>query len=661
MPWAKRLTTPIPSTGSRRDSFEINDYSLGFNTYISNDKFPFKNGGTNMWRMAQDARIETLGEYSTRKGIDFHSQAVGETKDAEIISTSGSADQPFNSVNRLAQSFTTSSSGRLSRIRVNVKNDQGASGVVKVEIWSDESGQPGSLLGQSSLSPISIQDTYGYIDAHFSSAPLVDSSTDYWIVVYVQANSSGEYYWSSTTDASTALSSSDSGLSWASESFALNFEQYYASSGGVKGLIRAYKSDGTRITVFAHGTSLYSVDDVTGALTEIKDDLNAAATRYRFALVNDILYYCNSFDGLRKWDFSAESQVSSTNYSIILVHKGLLFAVRVDDPNRFDYSNFGEYETFTSTDFILVPAPKTGDPITALRSLNGYLIIGTVNNKFILSGDDNATFSLDEAPDQKGTFSQETMDVDANFIYYLSDDGVYRSNGSEPQLLSSDIYEDVANLLTKETATVTVNAGRLYVWFTPPGESENSRCYVFSLNYGDSGGTTESLDTNSFVSRGFSAFNDGSTLLVGSSRIGQIYWQEADYNDYSNLGGDINFELQTHYITGDSPAVLKEYRYWQPRFSSQSGDYDISIEFATDLRNNWQVYATPNVQGSGAVYGDGSLYADGTVYGISAEFQLHLYVPGEYRRVAFRYKHHATRQPHTFFGHTFILQTRRIR
>src|SRR4051812_741490 len=114
MPWAKRATRPIPNIRSKTDTYEINDYSLGMNSFFSNDKFPLKNGGSNMWRLAQDARIPTFGEYRTRQGFDYHSDAAGVTLDRSVTSTTGAADTSFNGVTRLAQKFTAGTSGALS-------------------------------------------------------------------------------------------------------------------------------------------------------------------------------------------------------------------------------------------------------------------------------------------------------------------------------------------------------------------------------------------------------------------------------------------------------------------------------------------------------------------------------------------------------------------
>lgn len=661
MGWARRGSNTVPRVSSPSTTYEINDYSNGYNSFLSNDKFPFDNGKTNIWRLAQDARITTLGQYDTRKGIDFHSSAAGSTQDDAITSTAGAADKSFSTTTRYAQVFTSTVTQRLNRIDLNIKNASSGTGTVIVEIWTNSSSAPGSMLARSSIAASSLTSSNQYLTARFVEAPEIASSTNYWIVVYVQSTGTNSYSWSSTTTETTALTSTDSGVTWSTTTYSMNFKEYYGTSGGVIGLHRAYKSDGTKKTLFVQGTVLYSVDDVTGALTTVKSGLNASATKYRFITVNDIVYYINEYDGLRKWDFTTESQVSATNYSLIVVHKGFLFLRTTLDPNKVVFSNFADYETFTSTDFIYVPSPKTGDPVVAFKPLNGYLLLITLNDKHILSGDDNATFSLDEAPDQKGTYTQETVDADSNFIYYLSNDGVYRSNGSEAQILSADIYQEIVDLPNKDDACVKVNNGHLYVWYTPAGTTGNSKCYVFSLNYGDSGGTTESIDTDSFVSRAVSGFQDDNVLIVGSSKLGQVYWQEQSSNDYTNLGGDINFELRTHYITGMSPAVLKEFRYWEPRFGAQSANYTITAEYATDLRDNWTTYSMPNVQGAGITYGSGKTYGSGETYGTTSEVQSYLYIPGEYRRISIRYKHYATRQPHTFLGHTFVIQSRRMR
>lgn len=662
MAWARRATKPIPRTGSSESIYQFDDYSLGMNSHTSNDKLPNKSGGPNFWRLAQNARMPVYGEYETRQGVDFHSAAVGETEDDTEISTTGAADQSFNTINRIAQKFTAGATQRLSKVEVRIKNASSAVGTVAIQIYSDSSGAPGTLLAKSTIDSSDVTSSYQYLTARFIEAPTITSAANYWIVLYVQANSTNSYSVSSTTNSTDALTSTDSGNTWSAAAWSINYKQHYATSGEVKGFIRSYKSDGTALTIFAHGTAIYSVNESTGALTTLKSGLSASATHYRFIIVNDIIYYVNGFDGLRKLSgtgFATEAQVSATNYTHIALHKGLLFLVEKDDPNKMVYSNFAEYETFTSTDFIYIPAPKTGDPTTAVVPLNGNLLLFTKNNKYILSGDDNATFVLDEAPDQKGTYTQETTTVDKNFVYYLSNDGVYMSNGSEAKLLSKNNYEEVLKIQNRDTACMEINKGRLYLWYRLESAAENNQCYVWNMNYEDY--PVESLDTKAYIRHSMTAFNDDNQLMVGSSLIGQVYWQELESNDYDNLGGDIEWLLQGHYNPYGAPASLKEIRYWNPRFEASSSSYPINYEYAYDLRDNWTTYDTMDVQGAGETYGGGAEFGDGSVYGSTAEFQSQLYVPGEYRRIAIRYKHFAARQPQKFLGHTLAVQTRRMR
>jgi len=639
----------------------MNDYSMGFNSFTGNDSFPVKNGGGNMWRVAKNARITTLGEYGTRQGVDFHSAAVGETQDQAQTSTTGASTVNFNYTARVAQKFTAAATGRLSKVEVNIKNTLSGTGAVMCEIWSDTGGSPGTKLATSSISASSPNGTFAYKTFYYNEAPAVTSASSYWLVIYAQADATGNYTLSTTTNTTLAKTSVDIGTTWTAQSYSINFRQYYATNAGVKGLFRAYKSDGTKVTLFVAGTTLYSVNNSTGALTSVKTGLNASATDYRFALVNDIVYYVNGYDGYRKWDFSSESQVSATNYTTLTEHKGIMFLADKTDPSKVVFSNFAAYETFTSTDFLYIPAPKTGDPVSALVSLNGYLFVYTLNNKYILAGDDRDSFSLGEAPDQRGTFTQESVTKDKNFMYYLSNDGVYRSNGSEAQLLSENVYQEVFNLADKPECTLQVNGGRLYMWYQTLGSSVNDECLVWNLNYSSKSDTVESRDTQSYGARAYAAFDDNNALLVGSSLVGQVWWQELPTNDYTNGGGIIEFELSTPYMPFTSPAVLKEIRYWNARFGAQSDAYDISCEYAYDLRDNWALYNSQDVQGEGTTYGGGSTFGSGAAYGTTSELQSYMYVPGEYRRIALRYKHYATRQPHTFLGHTLVVQTRRIR
>lgn len=662
MPYARRQKRPIPTISSPSQQFELNDYSLGMNNYLSNDKFPFKNGSSNLWRLAQDARIPVLGEYETRKGFDYYSDPIGQTLAANRPGTTSPTDQDISETTWAAQKFTATANNYLTRLDIRIKNSAAATGTVMVELWTNNAGSPGTLLSRSSIAGSSPSAAYGYWSAYFPDAPSITSGTDYWIVSYIQLYGANAYKWSTSTTAATAKISTDRGATWSSTSFELNFRQYGSTIGGVKGMYRAYKSDGTKVTLLAQGTALYSVDDVTGALTVIKSGLSSSATNYRFDIFGDVVYYVNGYDGIRKWDFTTESQVTADNYTLLKAWKGLLWVGGGADPNAIKYSNFGLPEVFTSTDLLYADVPKNGDPPVAFMPLNGLFFVFTRNNKFVISGDNNETFRIDEAPDQKGTYTQETVCADKNHMFYLSDDGVYKSSGSEPQLMSESIYEDIRGMSTKPGCCIAVNKGRLYLWYASPGMATNDRCWVWNLNFGNgSQECLESSDTGAYVARVAAGFQDGDNMIVGSSRVGAAYYQELENNDYTNLGADLNFDLRTHYMNYGRPSQLHEIRYWNPRFRTSTTNNGVQCQYSYDLNATSNLVSEIDVQGSGYQWGAAGTIWGSFVWGVNAEVQGQLTVPGEFRRIQLRYSHSATRQKVTFLGHSLQVMTRRMR
>lgn len=651
MVWARRSTKPIPSINTETLDKEYNDYSKGINNYVANDVEK-----PEFFRYVQDARMPTLGEYETRKAADYLTDAVGEAIDVQQTSTTGAADQDVSQTTRVAKKITFTTTGRVTRLDVRLKNSASATGTIIVELYTNSSGAPGTLIGKTSIASSAIESAYDYEISRLVNAPSV-TATDYWVVVYVQATGTNAYKISSTTNASTGLVSTNSGSTWSASNADYNVKAYLSTDAPTKGLHVAYKSDGTKSDLLAAGTVLYSANVSTGALTSVKTGLSSSAEKYRFVTINDIVYYVNGFDGLRKWNFTTESQVSSTNGTIVCEHKGLLFIADKDDPNKVRFSNFGDYETFTSTDFIYVPSPKTGDPVVAMRSLNGTLVIWTRFNKYVLYGSDNATFQLEQAPGTKGTYTQETTTSDKNNVYFLAEDGVYRFNGTQDVLISQNIYQFIVELANKDECCLVYNRGRVHLYYPSDGSSANDSSVVFNVNFN----SVESFDTNTYVRFAQTAFNDNEQLVVASSVVGQLFWQGNDSNDYTNAGGDVNFYLQTHDHTFGTPARFKEIRYWKPRFAAQTGNYTVTCEYSYDLRNSPSTQGTQNVQGSGYEWGDSGTVWGSFTWGTTAELQSDLSVPGEYRRVQFRYKHYATRQPQKFLGHSFVVEMRRLR
>jgi hypothetical protein len=271
----------------------------------------------------------------------------------------------------------------------------------------------------------------------------------------MQIGGSGSYNWSSTTTATTSKTSSNSGGTWSSTSYAMNIKTYVATNSKYLGGFRYTPSSSTAKTIMAHGTNVYTVSDA-GVTTSVKSGLSSSATEYNFAQSNDILYTVNNFDAPQQWNGTTWAAVAGSppTSQLIAFHKNRLFLVDKSNPTKIVYSELSDYGTYLSTSFIYAPSPKSGDPITSITVFQDNLIIFTRKTKYVLFGDDPGNFVLRQSSGKKGAVNNATVKSDANYVYFLSDDGVYRYNGSSDELISDAIQNEIDNMANETNEDV---------------------------------------------------------------------------------------------------------------------------------------------------------------------------------------------------------------
>lgn len=648
-----RRDLSIPRTSTKKLQTKDFEFTEGIDTYNSND-----NVALNAWRYATDARQIEVGKWKTRKGNNFYSVPLGEAVNVQQNSTAGASTRSLTTTTWVAQRLTAAATGRCTLVEVNIKTGTGAAGEVIVELREDDGGSPGTVIGTSSIPSSSITGSEQYLKARFIQAPDITNTENYWVVCYIQNGGSGDYIITTTTNTSTAKTSTDSGTTWGSSVASLNVKLYTSTATGVKGVYRVKRPNGSSVTFMAHGTNLYTVNDTTGATTSVDSGLDADATHIRFAFVNDTLYYVTGEQKPRKYDFATAAEVTDAPAEAfaIIEHKGLVFYAQTSDPTKYFYTNFADYDEFTSTDFIYAPAPKTGDPIVGFAKLNGLMYQFTRRNKLVLYGSDNATFSQDEAPGQKGTFTQESLVYDENYVFFASDDGIYQFNGSEEVNIAKDILPSWTSLLSKDTCTLELFNNRLYVWYTPNGQAINSECFVYNVLLRK----WESVDTNAFIGRAHSRFDYADLFIQASNRVGALYYGELDSNNYSQLGTPLQFELRTAHNHFDTHGQLKRIPMWRPHFEKGQSSYNVQCGYAFDLDDSANFYDI-SLAGTGITFDSGYLYDDGHTFASNSEISpTSLTIPGEHRRIQIRYKRHAVNQPVGFDGHTLSLEIQRL-
>lgn len=592
---------------------------------------------------------------SKRNGYSKYSIPVGELVDTSQASVTGASDKPFTTANWLAMPFVPSAASRLSKVEINVKNTNSATGPLIVSIYSNVSSAPGLLLATSSIPNSTVTSSYGYIEARFINAPLLATSTTYWIVASIQSDGTNNYNWSGTTTVTTALSSSTSGATWSATAYGLNFKTYLSTDGYVKGQVRYYNTTQSPTEIFAFGTALYSVNDVTGAVTTIKTGLSASATLYRFVTVNNKLYYINGFDVPRVWDGTTDAAVGGSPpiSSDIVLHANRLFFQSVSDPNKLVFSDAGAYETFQATSFIYVPSPNTADPLLRSISYQNNLVSFTRNRKYALYGTDLASFVLRESPAKKGAASATAVATDGNFIYFLSDDGEYKYNGGTDILLSKKVEPLLSNMASKTDPKMWIFDNKVYLAFRTSGSANKNDLLIYDTVYNtylhDTSVNIE--DSNNWISQ-----TDARREICGSSLMGQLYYGETGTSD---LGKGIDFEYWTKYYSFGHPAAKHRLKRLYPHFRGQSGNYSVLVLIDADELNS-PASNTIALNAASHLYGESGLkYGSGITYGNSVLALPRLTIGGSNRKHQVRVSQSGVDNPVDFLGLSmYILQQR---
>lgn len=537
----------------------------------------------------------------TRKGSGFYSTPLGETVDQQQTSATGAADKSITTTDWIGAKFTAGANGILDKVDVRLKQGTSPTQHVIVALYSDNSGDPGTLVATSSILSSSITSSYAYLSAYFIEAPVVVSGTSYWVVVYMQMGGSGSYNWSSTTNATTSKISSNSGGTWSATSYAMNVKTYVATNSKYLGGFRYTPSNSTAKTIMAHGTNVYTVSDA-GVTTSIKSGLNASATEYNFAQSNDILYAVNNFDAPQQWDGATWSAVAGSppTSQLIAFHKNRLFLVDKSNPTKIVYSELGDYASYLSTSFIYAPSPKSGDPITSITVFQDNLTIFTRKTKYVLFGDDPGNFVLRQSSGKKGAVNNAVVKSDANYIYFLSDDGVYRYNGSSDELISDSIQNEIDNMADKTEASAVVHNNYYKLYYPQIGSTANDSCVLW-----DTINTFWLRDSNTFIDKPFITEDD--TLIEGSSKLGAIFYADVGYSD---LGKPIEFQYYTKYF-GDGLRKIFMRRI-MPSIRLQTQPYDLSVYIDLEQRNSNSLSYTMSATASGDTWGGGETWGSGT-------------------------------------------------
>lgn len=543
----------------------------------------------------------------TRKGLEPFSTPVGQTANVDNTGTSV-ATAEIDSENWVAQPFTTNDTGAFTKLEIDIKKQDGASGTVMVDIYTNVASAPGLLVQRSSVKTQDITTSSQYLPVYYVDAVTVPDATDYWMVVYVQEGGSGKYELG-LADTAGAIASSDSGNSYSSLGDSVRFKTYTATEGRVIGEYRWYPQNNQNRTLFAHESDVYSVPDSTGTPTSIYSSVDGDADAVRFGQMDDKLYWVDGGNACQQWDGTTVSALdnSPSEPTHIIVHQQRLFFVPSGDPTRVEFSGLNTPTVYPAVNFFYVPSPKSPDKIAGWAVFQENLVIFTHETKHVLYGSDIGSFTRKEAVGTKGAISQEAMGVDRNYIYFMADDKqIYRYNGVSDELISDKVEPELSAITDPSSVRIKVQGNRLRVYYTKSPQDYADRCLVYDIVY-----KQWFLDDGKATGGALDWYLDNNELIETSSRVGALYYADRGYSD---LGKPIDFKYWTAYKTYTSGSAKDRVKKFRPVLRATSSAYYMMIGKDIDFQNSPDMRPYL-VSGQGAVWGGGEVWGGGARWG----------------------------------------------
>jgi hypothetical protein len=680
-----RLAKPvrIPNISSRKTQTQSISFSGGINTMKPNDELAM-----NELALAQDARMIRLGEYQTRKGFNLLTDAIGK---AVAVDEMGADDREFNIGSGLRVKFSIPSEDagfRLWQVDLMLAKGDGTFGSLLCDIYDDVNDTPERKLATTSFDSGLMSDEISQQSAKFVEAPDLLPGQSYWLVLRQQERAGTGSFTVGTHEGGLIYVSEGEDF-WETFDYTPNMRLYSADATPIDSVF-VTKVGSDILNWFMCGGKLYRAD-MTGNVTLQNGNLPAGTRKAYFNQSLDpdtenaalrYAYGTGKPNKIQLSDFSETTLNNATsNARNLLLHgqgkDGYFFYLSSDDFNGVFTSesvsnhpdDFGIVDDEGNHERVFVgsiPSPKCGDDLTAMASLAGTLVFSTRKHKYTMLGDSWQTFQIGDAPAIGGTFSQESVAVDDNYVYYATDTGIMKFNGSsEVDLTGADkdprIQNTYRDILYKDSIVLGIWEDRLYVFYTDRPDGINNRCLVYNLNLN----IWESFDSNTYVSCVYARDNQAGVFLCGHSRVGALMTYEDTSNDWSDMGAPIKFQLSEPDRPYGASAQIKRISKWRPEFEKVTGKYGVECGYSFDFDDNPRYAFTVDLSTGGIRWDNGYLWDNGELWGgdggLGTKLTTRTAVYGEWRRCALHYRHWAAREPVTILGHTLTLQTQRIR
>lgn len=281
-----------------------------------------------------------------------------------------------------------------------------------------------------------------------------------------------------------------------------------------------YTTGGTKHLVCGAGNRL-EVYDTTGAQVTSSTSTSPTANPHYFVRfggpTKTVIYAANGTDQLRQWDGSGWSLPTILPASTGVIPTGKFVAVTPWD-NRVVCANYtpgspsvggknrstvrfsdpSVPDTWESFNWVDV-TPGDGEQIMGVAAFDNYVIVFKETKFFVFYGtsinpeDGTPEFSYRAVDASVGLAAPQALCVAPDGVYFLSQDGIYKTNGGYPQRVSElveplfdgespDLYSgSVINWSASSKIRMAYLNKQVFVAVPTGGATENDRLLVFDI------------------------------------------------------------------------------------------------------------------------------------------------------------------------------------
>ena len=271
-----------------------------------------------------------------------------------------------------------------------------------------------------------------------------------------------------------------------------------------------YTTGGTKQLVCGAGSRL-EVYATTGAEATTARTTGVTASPHYFARfggpTSQVIFAANGTDTLQRWDGANWSNTGYTGFTPDgrfltvtpwdnrLVNAYFANSVAGDNPSTVRFSNPSVPTTFETDNWVDLN-PGDGEKIMGVAAFDNYVLVFKETRFFVFYGttitaDGDPEFNYRAVEAGKGLAAPGALCVGPDGVYFLAQDGVYRTNGGYPQLVSEllnplfvgaapDLYSgNTIGFGNIEKARMLYHNQQVYLAVPTGASSFNNRLFVF--------------------------------------------------------------------------------------------------------------------------------------------------------------------------------------